>query len=1351
MHKCLNCGAEFSGNFCPECGTRRQEEKACPNCGNKVKTHIRFCPECGYSFNDTSTTAKTEPQSQPVSYGQPAPYYQGQSVRNNGQNVASVQKPAVTPTDKLGKLYAALKFLPTVLLGLFGLLSLLFFIGPVAVAKAFGESESTSNLYKFTFGSAEEIEILEDIVNFQASGLALFIICMLTIVCAVVAVILMFSANNKFKTVTIGKLTFGLGEFVSYVGTVLTFAAFIVGCVICGQVSTLDEEYAGGYGLFKPGAAPILAIVFGIIFVVFTAVFFILKTVLGKKFPGLVAMEKEKRAADEKAFNEKHAEVATAAYTGDTAGSVNGGSAPKGSSLLNGRPAGCSIISFIRMHRILAYFTLIMIFAMSAATALAWLELEYIVGHVLKYVFWGTFGALLFIVVLSLLIPVNLQKWTPTKILKKGSRGKLAGAIISLFFSLTPVSVNVVTKIYYDIMLREPLIVSIFGVLISVFMIILAVAASKKGDSMSEYFYGSVQNRGNLSVVDYDPATAQQEIKNYKSMKTGKEKSKPDGLMIAAATIFMVVVIALAAIFPTMTNKFSMSVLSELKMRTPSEAVVLYLGYPDEGVSGKGFYSEVFDDEFFDEDYFDKEDFYEDLRSKTGTYHYYSENYRKLYIESLKLEMDYYRAAEKGDDKTCDSILKKCENIEKQIAKLKYKELKVKFDHGKLIGVTYDANCSYEEKDKKVDTLKLSQTNAYIGSDLSEITVQVTYTDGSYCYYRLSDKRVSFERELGRQKVTWKDGWGEYSATVTFENKISGTLGNLSWELKNEDGTDTLSITGSGAMSYYDLGIYDNDRGCHVAPWDSYHTTIDEVRIGERVTEVNDYAFKKYTALKKVVVGNNVSKIGYAAFSDCTSLREVEIGSGIREIEQSAFYNCSATIRINANQSVSYGWDTYWKGSACTVVWNNVTDNSGNEPDDGSDIELQSYEVRFNSNGGSSCLSKTGPEINSLPTPTRSGYHFGGWYESAQFTGSSVTAPYTVSLSGAMLYARWYTPEEWFDGSSFERAITVTENSTIGVKITSANQLKYYAFEPTVSGNYTIESSGNKDSAAGLYRGPDLTQGIASDDNSGSGYNFRIPCYLDRNRTYYIVVGFEDGMSIGSFNFTIRKNNDNYADGTSSTKAITITEGNTISVNMFANEKYYKFTPTVSGSYTIESSGNINTSAKLYDTEINWGNLLVEDDNSGSGNNFRITYDLERNRTYYIVLDFTKVDNCNSFDFTISKNNDQVSDGTSFANAFTATQGTTNNVSITTSGQKIYYKFTPTVTANYTIESSGSVDTQVALYTENNTSSTLASDDDGGNSRNFRLTRNLQSGTTYYIVVNIYGSGTGSFNFTITR
>ncbi len=49
--KCSNCGKEFEGRFCPECGARVQDEMdLCLVCGKERNDGEKFCSNCGYNF-----------------------------------------------------------------------------------------------------------------------------------------------------------------------------------------------------------------------------------------------------------------------------------------------------------------------------------------------------------------------------------------------------------------------------------------------------------------------------------------------------------------------------------------------------------------------------------------------------------------------------------------------------------------------------------------------------------------------------------------------------------------------------------------------------------------------------------------------------------------------------------------------------------------------------------------------------------------------------------------------------------------------------------------------------------------------------------------------------------------------------------------------------------------------------------------------------------------------------------------------------------------------------------------------------------------------------------------------------
>ena len=124
-----------------------------------------------------------------------------------------------------------------------------------------------------------------------------------------------------------------------------------------------------------------------------------------------------------------------------------------------------------------------------------------------------------------------------------------------------------------------------------------------------------------------------------------------------------------------------------------------------------------------------------------------------------------------------------------------------------------------------------------------------------------------------------------------------------------------------------------------------------------------------------------------------------------------------------------------------------------------------SYTVTFNANGGSvSTSSRTvtnGSTYGSLPTPTRAGYTFDGWY-TASSGGTKITSSTTVSLAGNQtLYAHWnansYTVTFNANGGSVSTSSkTVTNGSTYGSLPTPTRA--DYSFD----GWYTASSGGTR-------------------------------------------------------------------------------------------------------------------------------------------------------------------------------------------------------------------------------------------------------------------------------------------------
>ena len=154
---------------------------------------------------------------------------------------------------------------------------------------------------------------------------------------------------------------------------------------------------------------------------------------------------------------------------------------------------------------------------------------------------------------------------------------------------------------------------------------------------------------------------------------------------------------------------------------------------------------------------------------------------------------------------------------------------------------------------------------------------------------------------------------------------------------------------------------------------------------------------------------------------------------------------------------------------------------------------------------------------------------------------------------------------------------------------------------------------------------------------------------------------------------------------------------------------------------------------------------MATDDDSGVGLNARLGYVLNANTDYYIKAytynTSTLIDNYGlSIALMVgSELGDEFENDDSPNNAKSITLGTTQSHSIHIAGDVDWVTFTPTVSAEYTIQTVGSglnCDTQLYLYTSlanAQANNYLQWDDDGGADRNAMISRVLTAGTTYYI------------------
>lgn len=342
--------------------------------------------------------------------------------------------------------------------------------------------------------------------------------------------------------------------------------------------------------------------------------------------------------------------------------------------------------------------------------------------------------------------------------------------------------------------------------------------------------------------------------------------------------------------------------------------------------------------------------------------------------------------------------------------------------------------------------------------------------------------------------------------SVTIGNSVT-SIGNSAFEncykLIEVCNKSSLSITAgssnNGYVAYYAKNVYTTEGGSKLSTDENdYITYMDgdekilvayvgtetELVLPSYITEIYQYAFHNCSGLTSVTIPNSVTSIGEAAFWFCSGLKKV-------------FY---------------VGSEEQWKA---------ISIGSNNNPLTSAAI-VCNYDgaeriYSFVTNCEQSIDPVTATHLSTLPTLTKEGHHFCGWYDNALFVGNAIAAPY-YSKDKTTLYAKWLTEEEWSllpGGTSFEKAFIAESGKTYDVNVTTGGQIVYFAFTPTTSGLFTIQSTGSGDTYGALYSSSKSS--LKTSDDDGDGNNFKITYTMTAGTTYYVAVKFYNSSTTGTF------------------------------------------------------------------------------------------------------------------------------------------------------------------------------------------------------------------------------------------
>jgi M6 family metalloprotease-like protein len=177
---------------------------------------------------------------------------------------------------------------------------------------------------------------------------------------------------------------------------------------------------------------------------------------------------------------------------------------------------------------------------------------------------------------------------------------------------------------------------------------------------------------------------------------------------------------------------------------------------------------------------------------------------------------------------------------------------------------------------------------------------------------------------------------------------------------------------------------------------------------------------------------------------------------------------------------------------------------------------------------------------------------------------------------------------------------------------------------------------------------------------------------------------------------------------------------------------FFRIDISIAGSLTVETTGDTDTYGSLLDAS---GNQLAYDDDAGVDSNFSISYAVAPG-TYYVQVRHYLSSGTGSYQLlNIAGGADD--HGDDIATATVIGQNSTTSGTIGFAGDNDYFRVNISVAGSLTVETAGSTDTYGYLLDA--TGNQLASNDDTGEARNFRLSYAVTAGT-YYVRVRHYSS-----------
>lgn len=161
--------------------------------------------------------------------------------------------------------------------------------------------------------------------------------------------------------------------------------------------------------------------------------------------------------------------------------------------------------------------------------------------------------------------------------------------------------------------------------------------------------------------------------------------------------------------------------------------------------------------------------------------------------------------------------------------------------------------------------------------------------------------------------------WGDGSAIQTFTG--TGNKNTTHTYAKHGDYVIRLKVVsgctlglGNSSSSYCVMGSTNASNR-------AYTNMLQKVEIGDRATNISNYAFYTCVSLGSVSIPSSITSIGNYAFNGCYALKAISIPSSVTSIGEYAFYICNSLISIGIpNSVISIGANAFYSCASIASV-----------------------------------------------------------------------------------------------------------------------------------------------------------------------------------------------------------------------------------------------------------------------------------------------------------------------------------------------------------------------------------------------------------------------------------------------